>query len=471
MLVRRAEGSTFGGSAKIESSGPSPPAGEPGRSQQIGRFEIRRRLGVGGFGTVYHAFDPLLDRDVALKVPHPDRIEHERDKARVLREAKAAARLHHPNIVPVYEAGTDGQHFYIVSALVEGETLEAKAERELPGCAEAARIVLRLAQALDHAHRLGIIHRDVKPQNVMLDAQGEPMLMDFGLARLVESESLLTREARSSARRPTCRRSRPGASRRRCVPPATSTAWGSCCTDCSAADRRLAGSRQPCCSRCSTRSRIGRERGAEIPRDLETICLKAMAKDPAHRYPSCQELAEDLRRWLADEPIRARRVRLHERAWRWSRRNPVLAALSATALLLLLLVALVANIGYLRTSAVLSKEAAARQEADSQRQRAQNALAKEAAQRRRADTEARRAEQSLTKEIAERQRADSEAKRAEEALKQETAERRRAHDMQGKAETALAKEAAEAAARRPTSTTIVSPCARECPRRKHGPCR
>ncbi len=160
---------------------------------KLGRFEIRGApLGVGAFGTVYRGYDPVLAREVALKVPHAGSLRPDRQKERFLREAKAAAQLRHPNIVPVYEAGVDGNTYYIASALIEGRTLKDAIDNERFDFARSVKIVRDLAGALNYAHRLGVVHRDIKPANIMLDSQGEPLLMDFGLARIRASSALST---------------------------------------------------------------------------------------------------------------------------------------------------------------------------------------------------------------------------------------------------------------------------------------
>ncbi|MFO0866469.1 MAG: serine/threonine-protein kinase, partial [Gemmataceae bacterium] len=161
---------------------------------RIGRFEIRRLLGEGSFGRVYEAFDSKLDRSIALKVAKiGGRNDTERLK-RFLREAKAAAGLRHPNIVPIFEYGQDGDQFFIASAFIQGHTLQddlEKGKATSPDLARAVRIVRHIAEALHYAHSQGIVHRDVKPGNTLLDENDEPMVMDFGLAtRQDEAEKL-----------------------------------------------------------------------------------------------------------------------------------------------------------------------------------------------------------------------------------------------------------------------------------------
>jgi predicted Ser/Thr protein kinase len=154
--------------------------------KKIGRFEVRRVLGEGGFGIVYEAYDPQLDRAIALKVAKLGGDSEQRIK-RFLREAKSAANLRHPHIVPLFEFGQDGDQFYLALAYIPGQSLdhvlsELNAKKEKMDCRRAATLVRHLAEALTYAHGLGIVHRDIKPHNVMLDERGDPLLMDFGLA-------------------------------------------------------------------------------------------------------------------------------------------------------------------------------------------------------------------------------------------------------------------------------------------------
>jgi serine/threonine protein kinase len=172
-------------------SSPSPGAGPPAR---IGRFELRRRLGAGAFGEVYCAFDPHLDREVALKVARPGTLTTPDRVQRFLREARAAANLRHPHIVPLFETGQDGDHHFTASAFIPGGTLEkelAAAQGPL-AFRRTADLIRKLAEALGYAHRQGIIHRDVKPANILLDERGDPLVADFGLAARAEGEEKLT---------------------------------------------------------------------------------------------------------------------------------------------------------------------------------------------------------------------------------------------------------------------------------------
>jgi serine/threonine protein kinase len=162
-----------------------------GRVDKLGRFLIQKTLGQGSFGTVCLAFDPVLEREVAIKIAHGSSLS-QKVQERLLREAKAAGKLRHPNIVPVYDAGNDEGKLFIASAFVEGQTLEKRLERGPLAFREAVKLVIALAEALDYAHGQKTIHRDVKSANIMLDGKGSPSLTDFGSARITEREKGVT---------------------------------------------------------------------------------------------------------------------------------------------------------------------------------------------------------------------------------------------------------------------------------------
>ncbi len=187
------------GTITISPEGPAPlpaplPPAEP--PVQIGRFEVRRLVGEGVFGRVYEAYDPQLKRSVALKVAKPEQLASPRRVERFLREAQAAARLIHPNVVAFFETGQDGPHHYIASAFVPGKPLDAVLKalpkgQTLP-LSQAVQIIRELAEALAYAHQQGVIHRDVKPANVLLRDDGVPLLTDFGLAAHADQTEKLT---------------------------------------------------------------------------------------------------------------------------------------------------------------------------------------------------------------------------------------------------------------------------------------
>jgi eukaryotic-like serine/threonine-protein kinase len=313
--------------------------------EQVGRFRIVARLGEGAFGIVYHAHDPQLDREVALKVAKPGALDTSEKRARFLQEARAAANLRHPNIVPLHEAGSDGDRLYLCSSLIRGRTLESRIEEAAPEglpIPEAVRFARQLAAALAYAHAEGVVHRDVKPQNVLLDARGESHLADFGLAaRRAPGTERLTQDGTAlgtpSYMAP---EQADGASE------AASDQYSLGC----ALFEMLTGQtpfsggplQQVFLHKTQPPPRLRSFRKA-APHDLETICAKALAKAPGDRYVSCAELAEDLRRYEAGEPTLARPPGPFERLAKWTRRSPYQAATLSAILALLVSVIVVIN--------------------------------------------------------------------------------------------------------------------------------
>ena len=381
-----------------QASDTTPPTIEKPRATaptKLGRFEIRARLGAGAFGVVYRAYDPTLDREVALKVPHPGRLQNEKDKVRFLREGKTAAKLRHPNIVPVYDAGVDGQYQYIAAAFIEGRTLQTALDEEKFDLSRSVQLVRDLAGALYYAHRLGVVHRDVKPANIMLDANGDPLLMDFGLARFQEDADKLTHDGTLLGTPAYMAPEQARGDLDNVRPASDQYSLGVVLYELLCGEVPFSGPPALVISHVINEEppRPGTEHPErKIPRDLETICLKAMSKKASERYENCAVLAEDLRCWQSGEPIHARPIGKPERLWRWCKRNPVVAGLSAAAAILLLLVAVTASFGYVKTSRALTaadeslvRETSARYETEEQRRRAE-------ANAKRADKEAAEAE-------------------------------------------------------------------------------
>jgi hypothetical protein len=296
---------------------------------RIGRFQLQAVLGQGGFGRVYRAYDPQLDRQVALKVPRfaPDDADQ---VERFLGEAKAAARLRHANIVAVFESGRDGDDYYIVSEFVEGLPLSERLPQDPPGFRQAAIWVRDLARALAYAHAEGVIHRDIKSANVLIDRQGRPQLTDFGLAKRVADEAKRTVEGAVMGTPAYMAPEQARGDLAAVGPHSDQFSLGVVLYELLA--RRLPfdgpahqlllhviGDDPPPPSRFNP----------AVPRDLEAICLKAMEKHPARRYGGARDLADDLHRWLAGAPVRARRPGLRERASRWLRRRRHVVFLAA----------------------------------------------------------------------------------------------------------------------------------------------
>ena len=353
-----------------------------------------------------------------------------------MREAKAAGQLHHPNIVPVFGAGTHGNQWFIASAFIEGKTLASTLQDDSLDFREAATSVVKLADALAYAHHSGVIHRDVKPENILVDAGGDPVLMDFGLARFQDSEDRLTHDG-TVLGTPAYMAPEQASGQQDLVGPA-SDQYGL-----GAVFYELLCGRPPFSGRpsevilnvVSQTPPPPRSVDSRIPRDLETICVKAMAKEPGARFDDCNALAADLRRWLQGQPIHARRLGPLERFSRWCRRNPAMAALSTTAVLLALGLALVASVAYVRTARAFQSAVAQRQEAVNKKEEATEALGQEAEARKTAaiaEQEARLALERLNEvrgcAEAEWEKAENERRQAETRKQEAETEERRADE-------------------------------------------
>ncbi len=304
---------------------------------KIPGYEIQSIIGHGGMGIVYKAMHLRLDRFVAIKMLIAGPFAGPRERGRFVREAKSIAALRHPNIVQIYDVGDVEERGYYTMEYCEGGTLAQKLEGKLLGPSEAARHICTLAQAIEMAHAIGIIHRDLKPGNVLLTADGGLKISDFGLARRSAAEPSITLDG--------ARVGTPGYM-------SPEQVSGSAGTLSSAVDIYALGAilyemltgRPPFLGKnpAETQQRILLEDPVPparvnpgVPRDLDTICLKCLQKDPQRRYNTAHELAADLRRFERHEPIAARPVGSIERTYKWVRRHPALAATLATILLVL----------------------------------------------------------------------------------------------------------------------------------------
>jgi serine/threonine protein kinase len=305
----------------------------PSKRTTIGRFELIDRVGVGGFGEVWRAYDPQLQRDVAIKIGHT-RGDDETQLRLMLHEARSAGRLKHAGIVTVHETGVDGETAYIVTDFIAGTTLAERIKGGPLPHREAAEIAQKIALAVAHAHERGIIHRDIKPANVLLDQSAEPHLTDFGVARRTAGDKTISHVGQAlgtpAYMAPEQARGETHAVDHR----ADIHGIGLLLYEMLAGCRAYPGDAREAMQRVMLgppqRLRLFRK---DVPRDLETIVEVATAAEPSDRYASAAELAADLERYLNGEPIVARKRNLVERALRTVKRRPLLAAAPCIAAL------------------------------------------------------------------------------------------------------------------------------------------
>jgi serine/threonine protein kinase/Tfp pilus assembly protein PilF len=299
--------------------------------KDFGDYELLEEIGRGGQGVVYRARQKSLNRIVALKVIGLAHWATEAHVKRFRMEAEAAAHLDDPRIVPIYEIGERDGACYFSMKLIEGGQLDKIIGSELMPGRKAAELMAKLAHTLHHAHQNGVLHRDVKPGNILLDAKGEPHLTDFGLARLVETESTVTRTLEVLGT-PSYMAPEQAAGNNTQLTSATDVyGLGAVLYQLLTGHPPFAGGTTYETVRLvlETQPRQPRLWNPKVNRDLETICLKCLEKEPARRYGSAQSLAEDIERFLCNEPIRSRRISRVEHVWRWCKRKPLVASLTA----------------------------------------------------------------------------------------------------------------------------------------------
>ena len=305
----------------------------PEMAEELGDYELLEEIGRGGQGLVYRARQKSLNRLVALKVIGLGRWATKAHIKRFRLEAEAAASLDHPYIVPIHEIGESDGSCYFSMQLIEGRRLDETIRHEPMSTRCAAELIIKLAHTVHYAHKRGILHRDIKPGNILIDADGEPHLTDFGLARLVERESTITGAMVEALGTPSYM--------------APEQATGDAAQFTSATDVYGLGSvlyhlltgQPPFVSATiyetvrlalETEPRRPRLLNPKVDRDLSTICLKSIEKVPQRRYASALDLAEDLERWLRHEPIHARPSGVLTRWKKWVQREPLATALIAS---------------------------------------------------------------------------------------------------------------------------------------------
>lgn len=380
-------------------------------SRDLGRFQLIEVLGQGNFGRVYRAYDPQLDHMVALKVPTFGSDETGKVQ-RFLTEAKAAARLRHPNIVPVFECGRIGPALYISSQFIAGTTLAKYIETHQLDFRQTAKLVAAIARALAYAHQQGVVHRDVKPHNVMLDERGEPQVMDFGLAKRIDEDSALTTDSSILGTPAYMSPEQARGDSARAGPASDQYSVGVMLYEMLTGRRPFVGPPHLVVAHVAHRDPPPpRAVRPDIPPDLEAVCLKAMRKEPAARYPDAADMADDLHRWLGGVAINARRMGPLETVLHWRRRNPLVAHL-------VIAIVLVATTAFLAVSIALAQVIHQRQEAIEARRSAESARAEAERSAMLEQKQRGLAEQNLTEAHQQRTFAQQQAELARERLEQ-----------------------------------------------------
>jgi len=346
---------------------PSPSSdGEEGEIHKVGDYELLNEIARGGMGVVYRARQVSLKRLVAVKVLLTAEFANETARKRFGREAEAAASLSHPNIVSIYEVGEHNGQPYFSMELIDGHSL-AELSRENPAPSrQAAQWLKTIAEAVHFAHERGVLHRDLKPSNVLVDNQDVPHVTDFGLAKLIEPGQDLTLTGQVLGTPSYMPPEQADPKRGQATPASDVYSLG-------AVLYQLLTTRPPFVAETLTQTLRLVAEGEAVrprllnpgaPRDLETICLKCLEKEPRRRYPSADELAKDLGRFLSNHPIAARPTTQLERAWRWCSRNRAIATAGSVALTLFLIV----GIGSPIAAICINRE---RQQAEANRRKAE----------------------------------------------------------------------------------------------------
>lgn len=339
--------------------------GELPRVRYFGDYELIEELGRGGMGVVYRARQTTLNRMVALKMILAGNLASSEDVRRFRQEAEAAANLDHPHIAPIYETGEHNNQHYFSMKLIEGPSLLDALPELRKDTRKAVRMLEQVARGVHHAHQRGVLHRDLKPANILLDREGTPYVTDFGLAKRVEGGSNVTTSG-AIVGTPSYMAPEQARGEKQLSTAIDVYSLGAILYEILAGRPPFKGN-SPMDTLVQVMSREPERPSSLVSgtnRDLETICLKCLEKEPAKRYGSAETLADDLGRFLRCEPIRARPIGPAARSWRWAQRNPLSAALATG--LMVVVIAGIAGVVWQWREAVALRQLAMAHAAESQ---------------------------------------------------------------------------------------------------------
>ena len=367
------------------------PANEPGANvflpRRFGNYELLEEIARGGMGVIYKARQVKLNRSVALKLILSGQHAGVAELARFRAEAETAARLQHPNIVAIHEVGEhEGQPFFSMDYVAGQNLAQLVGNAPLPAD-RAAKYLQAIAEAVHYAHQQGILHRDLKPSNVLIGDTDQPRVTDFGLAKRLEGDASLTMTGQVLGS-PSFMSPEQAAGKQGDIGPASDVySLGAMLYHALTGRPPFVAESVPATLRMVAEAEAISPRllNASVPRDLETICLKCLQKEPVRRYETAREFAEDLARFLRDEPIKARPAGKAEKAWRWCRRNRALSATLMAVVILLVLIIVGAPVAFVRIvrERDRAEDNAARERVQRELAASQRALAQDLAEKNR----------------------------------------------------------------------------------------